>query len=222
MIRASKPMKLHVARHAEAFKNIEKRHGGGDQRLTPKGEGQATGIGHYLLDTLGVELGGASIVHQPEGRSETTAKHVGGIIVARQITRSKDLVGIDLGVRNGLSESELAERFPDVSVALAEWRMNKGFRVPDVPGGEHLDDFATRVHRGLTESIENSEQDNDLVMVATTSSLVMVHHLLSRDGELSPPDYEFVDMPLASVSTWQLSDTERPLQLTNMVVPEER
>ena len=222
MIRTPRPMRLHVARHAEAIKNIEKRHGGGDQRLTPRGEGQARGIGHYLLNTLGVELGSANIVHQPEGRSATTAKHVGEIIASRRVEQSDDLVGINLGVRNGLSEAELAERFPDVSAALAEWRMNKGFRVPDVPGGEHLEDFAARVGRGLSGSIEGAEQSDDLVMVATTSSLVMVHHLLSRDGALSPPDYEFVDMPLASVSTWQLSDAEQPVQLTNMVVPEER
>lgn len=222
MIRAPRPMRLHVARHAEAVKNIEKRHGGGDQRLTPRGERQARGIGHYLLNNLGVELGEVSVVHQPEGRSESTAKHVGEIVAARRITRCNDLVGIDLGVRNGLSEAELAEQFPAVTAGLADWMANKGFHVPDVPGGEPMDDFAKRIRRGMTENIANATPDMDLVMVATTSSLVMVHHLLDRDGRLSTDNYDFVSMPLGSVSTWQLSDNEQPSRLTNMVIPEER
>jgi broad specificity phosphatase PhoE len=222
MIRAAQSMRLHVARHAEAIKNIEKRHGGGDQRLTSRGERQARGIGHYLLDNMGVELGEVSVVHQPEGRSESTAKHVGEVVAARQITRCDDLVGIDLGVRNGLSEAELAEKFPEVTAGLADWTANKGFHVPDVPGGERMDDFANRIRRGMTESIASAARYGDLVMVATTSSLVMVHHLLDRDGTLSTDNYDFVSMPLGSVTTWQLSDNEQPMQLTNIVKPEER
>ncbi len=222
MIRAPQTMRLHVARRAEAIKNIEKRHGGGDQRLTPRGERQARGIGHYLLENLGVELGEVSVIHQPEGRSELTAKHVGEIVAARRITRCDDLVGINLGVRNGLSEAELAERFPEVTAGLANWMANKGFNVPDVPGGEPMDDFAVRIRRGMIENIPSAAPNGDLVMVATTSSLVMVHHLLDQDGTLSTNDYDFVSMPLGSVSTWQLSDNEQPMQLTNMVIPEER
>ena len=85
-----------------------------------------------------------------------------------------------------------------------------------------MDDFAKRIRRGMTENIASAAPDRDLVMVATTSSLVMVHHLLDQDGTPSADNYDFVSMPLGSVSTWQLSDNEQPMQLTNRVIPEER
>lgn len=219
MIRTKQHFILHLVRHAEAYKNLAKRHGGGDQRLTPKGEQQAKRLGRYLLDAARVQIGRCNIIYQPEGRSEATAKHIGQVVTGHA-ELYEELIGIDLGERAGLSESQLAERYPEVSAALAEWRSNKGFRVPDVPGGERLEAFAERINRGLVRSIERCGDGESLVIVGTTSSLVMVHHLLSRDGQLSAPDYEFIDAPLGSVSTWRISE-EPPVQLTNLIVPGE-
>ena len=61
MIRKAEPLNIHLLRHAEAYKNLAKVHGGGDQRLTPTGESQARALGGHLLRMGGVER--LQIVH---------------------------------------------------------------------------------------------------------------------------------------------------------------
>ena len=53
MIRKPNPLDVYLLRHAEAYKNLAKVHGGGDQRLTPTGERQAQTLGGYLLRLRG-------------------------------------------------------------------------------------------------------------------------------------------------------------------------
>ena len=220
MIRSEQPLTLHLARHAEAFKNLEKRHGGGDQRLTPRGVEQAKNIGEYLIHVAGIEMGKANVIHQPEGRSEETARRANEIIKGR-ISQSDDLVGIDLGVRTGLSESELEEQFPEVAASILKWRTTRvGFEVPEVPGGESMGSFSSRILRGIARGVEACRDDESLVIVGTTSTLVMMNHMLEYDGKYHALGYAFVDAPLGSISSWAISD-EPPVQISNLIVPGE-
>ena len=213
MIRKDTPLKLYLLRHAEAYKNLAKVHGGGDQRLTPNGENQARMLGHKLLELLG-ENESLKIIHQPEGRSISTAQRVGSI-VAQQIIEVDDLVGVKLGIAGGLSEHELAKQYPEVAAALADWRSNKGNLEarPHVPGSEHMEEFAERILRGVTSSIAACTPGESLAIVGTTSTLNMMNHLMINDGEYVRADYDFIEFPLASFATWQISN-ERPQQIT--------
>lgn len=220
MIRSEKPMKLHLARHAEAFKNREKRHGGGDQRLTPIGIHQAYNIGRYLLRNAGVKYGEISVVHQPEGRSELTAGHANEVLGGK-LSRSEELTGIDLGSRAGLSEAELNEQFPEIAEGIRQWRTNKvGFNVPETPDGESMDSFSKRILKGMTEGVRTRRHNEPLLIVGTTSTLVMMNHMLEYDGQFHGPGYAFVDAPLGSVSSWVISD-KPPIQVSNLIVPGE-
>lgn len=218
MIRKEPPLNLYLLRHAEAYKNLANVHGGGDQRLTPEGQIQARTLGSFLLRTRGTAEG-LHIVHQPEGRSEATARHIGGI-ATRAIVEVPDLVGVRLGVAGGLSEKELAERYPEVAAALVAWRNNQGDlgSRPRVPGSEPMEEFAERIRRGLVSSIEACEPDSALAIVGTTSTLNMMNHLLVHDGEFVRPSYDFIQFPLASMAAWRISD-EPPLQTMPITSP---
>lgn len=218
MIRKATPLDVHLLRHAEAYKNLAKVHGGGDQRLTPTGENQAKTLGSYMLRLHG----GAErlrIAHQPEGRSEATARHIGGI-ASTAIVKVPDLVGVRLGVAGGLSEKELAERYPEVAAALVAWRTNKGdlSKRPRVPGSEPMEEFAERIRRGLASSIESCESDDALAVVGTTSTLNMMNHLLVNDGNFDRASYDFIEFPLGSLATWRVSN-EPPQQTMPITIP---
>lgn len=211
MIRKANPLDVYLLRHAEAYKNLAKVHGGGDQRLTPTGERQARTLGGYLLRLRG-GAEGIQIIHQPEGRSAATARHI-GLVAARSTVEVPDLVGVRLGVAGGLSEKELAERYPEVAAALTAWRTNKGdlSARPRVPGSEPMEEFAERIRRGFVSSIEACEPDQALAVVGTTSTLNMMNHLLVHDGEFDRASYEFIEFPLGALAAWRVS-TEPPVQ----------
>jgi len=216
MIRKNGSFNLYLLRHAEAFKNLAKVHGGGDQRLTPTGENQARALGHLLQDLI-ADDGSLKVIHQPEGRSKSTAQHIGSIAVG-QIMEIDDLVGVKLGVAGGLSEEELEKQYPEVAVALADWRNKKGNlnARPHVPGSEHMEEFAERILRGVLSSIELCEPSESLAIVGTTSTLNMMNHLLTNDGDYVRSSYDFIEYPLASFATWRISP-ERPLQIAPTV-----
>lgn len=162
---------------------------------------------------------GLRIVHQPEGRSEATARHVGDV-ATRAIVEEPELVGVRLGVAGGLSEKELAERYPEVAAALVAWRTNRGDlgKRPRVPGSEPMDEFAERIRRGLVSHIETCEPNDSLAVVGTTSTLNMMNHLLVNDGEFDRATYNFIEFPLGSLATWQVSD-ELPRQIMPITIP---
>ncbi len=218
MIRKTPPLDVHLLRHAEAYKNLAKVHGGGDQRLTPTGERQAQTLGGFIL-RIHAGAKDLRIVHQPEGRSEATARYIGGI-AASPLVEMPDLVGVRLGVAGGLSEKELTERYPEVAAALIAWRTNKGDlgSRPRVPGSEPMEEFAERIRRGVVSSIEVCEPDSTLVVVGTTSTLNMMNHLLVNDGEFDRARYDFIEFPLGSLATWHISD-EPPVQTMPITTP---
>lgn len=218
MIRKENPLDIYLLRHAEAYKNLAKVHGGGDQRLTPTGEGQARTLGNYLLRLRGGPEG-LQIVHQPEGRSESTARHI-GLVAARGIVEVTDLVGVRLGVAGGLSEKELIERYPEVAAALTAWRTSKGdlSARPRVPGSEPMEEFAERIRRGLVSSIKSCEYDQALAVVGTTSSLNMMNHLLIHDGEFDRANYDFIEFPLGAIASWRIS-SKIPVQTMTITIP---
>ena len=209
-IRTAYPVNLYLLRHTEAYKNLHDVHGGGDQRLTPVGRYQAKTLGSYLLDVCTESL---QIVHQPEGRSKVTAQRI-GMIASRSIIEMPELVGVGLGVVSGLSQKELEAKHPEVAAAISAWRANKGSlsQRPRVPGSEHMEDFANRIHCGLSKSVELCGPSDSLAIVGTTSTLNMMNHLLINDGKFIRPLYDFVEFPLGSLTTWQLS-LEPPRQI---------
>lgn len=214
MIRSDRTMNLFLARHAEAQKNVEKRHGGGDQTLTDVGIKQAQGIGYSLLSSGLVVVGNVRVVHQPEERSKHTATLMSQIVDGK-LTEEPNFQGIGLGKRVGLSEDELVKTYPDLSRALDDWVAGKGFNIPSAEGGEPMESFAERIARGIDTQVASTESGEALAIVGTTSSLTMINHMLAEDGEFCQDKYLYYGPPLGSVAYWEISQG-RPVRLTDM------
>jgi broad specificity phosphatase PhoE len=218
MIRSEHLIDFHLVRHTEAVKNIERRHGGGDQTLTPRGIKQAHNIGHYLVSVLGMEAGYCVVAYQPEVRSELTAQYANSIVKGK-MRLVKTLSGIGLGVREGLSEDELEQQYPDVSRALVDWRTGvTSLQIPELPGSEAMTSFMERINSGIEIGINECCEQNSLMLVGTTSTLVMVNHLLVNDGNYTQSEYKYFDAPLGSVSSWKISD-EPPVPVFDRIIP---
>lgn len=214
MIRSGHAVNLFVARHAEAQKNIEKRHGGGDQTLTTLGIKQARDLGYQLLSSGLVVLGNVRVVHQPEERSRNTAALVNQIVEG-ELTEEPDFQGIGLGERVGMSEDELSKAYPDLSKALDDWIAGKGFNIPSAEGGEPMEEFAERIKRGVHTQVTSTVPGEALAIVGTTSSLTMINHMLAEDGEFCHDRYLYYGASLGSVACWEISQ-DRPVRLTGM------
>jgi len=212
MLRRTPELDLYLVRHAEAYKNLLGVHGGGDQRLTPRGEVQAQMLGEYFLSHTLSNPNSLQIVHQPEGRSKATAQHIGRA-ASKATVECSELNGVGLGLAGGLSKEELARQYPEVAQALAAWRNNTGslHSRPKVPGSEPMDQFAERIHQGLLSSIDSAA--DSLAIIGTTSTLNMINHLLTNDGSFCRSRYNFIHFPLGGITTWQIS-SEAPIQTT--------
>jgi len=220
MIRAPSSVSLYLIRHAEALKNLEGIHGGGDQRLTPNGVEQAHRLAHFLLQRVGFTSELSTITHQPEGRSEQTARIIGGFTLSR-ICLVPELEGVGMGIIGGLPPQVLAKQYTEIANGMELWRASKGaIPRPKVPGAEPMINFADRVLRGLKLSIDSTGQSHSIAIVATTSTLVMLKHLLRNDGMFDRPSYEFGEVPLGSLSEWRITNEEPPAESMSTVIPE--
>jgi broad specificity phosphatase PhoE len=218
MIRSWANVSLHLVRHAEAYKNLDNIHGGGDQRLTERGTEQAISIGQYLLTRGSFLPESLTIIHQPEGRTEATAQLIGATTMSLAVC-DPQTKGVGMGIVAGLSEEELAEKHPDVAEGLANWRNSGGaLKRPNVPGSEPMVDFAERISKSLKHNIDNAIEGQEITFVVTTSSLVMLKHLLTNDGTFSRSGYEFFESPLGSVNSWLISDAP-PIETVPIIIP---
>lgn len=214
MIRSKQPLNLHIIRHAEAYKNLEKKHGGGNQKLTQKGIQQCKYLGEYLLKILNSNTSQSCIVYQPEDRSKETAIEINKILSCN-LRINNNFSGIGLGERAGLSEDELKCRFPEIAKAIDDWKKDKSnFNIPSAPGSESMDDFANRILKCIQNEIELCFDCSSILIICTTSTIVMINHLLSNDGYFNSEKYEFIDVPLSSISSWKISHIQ-PIHISN-------
>lgn len=201
--------KFFIVRHAEALKNLEKMHGGGTQDLTPNGIEDLI----ESVRTLGecIDTRNTTVYYQREGRSEKTAN-----IIADELgintKKVDDIYGIGLGVIAALNEDELKEQYPEVAKILENWRNNgaKLCNYPDVPGREHMNDFAVRILQGMGSILQ---PNSNIIVVGTTSTINMMNHLLANDGLFVYDSYDFVSFPFAGINGWSLSRNDAPQKI---------
>jgi len=208
MIRASHPTRLILVRHVETTKNTQGRHGGGDQAITARGLRQAEQLSSFLRQ-LHDE---SSIIYcQPETRSHQTAQLVSG--AADTAPQSIELLrGIDMGAVSGLSDKELVIKYPLVALSYLLWRSGFSLRRPKIAGAESIADFAQRSRQALERLATGPHRT--VVFVGTTSTILMLNHLLQNDGKLVRKSYHFYELKLGHAAQWSISPDSPPRQIT--------
>lgn len=201
--------RLFIVRHAEAQKNIEKMHGGGVQDLTDRGVMQLLDSIEDLKSVLRNQK--SLVFYQKEGRSEKTATIIGEKLNLRP-KMVEQIYGVGLGIIADLNEDELRIRYPKVSQILENWK-NNGAKLddyPDIPGREHMVDFADRIKAGLFDILVPA---TDIILVGTTSTINMLNHLMVTNGEFIHDRYNFVSFPFSGINGWYIIKDKSPKKI---------
>jgi probable phosphoglycerate mutase len=104
------PLTIHVVRHGQTDYNLEKRYAGRtDVPLNDTGRAQATD-----LIPLVIAAGWPTIISSPLKRALETATIIANGLNASHIKTADELMERSLGVYEGLTKEEAAERYPEL------------------------------------------------------------------------------------------------------------
>jgi broad specificity phosphatase PhoE len=161
---------MHLARHAEAFKNVAQSHGGPGTALTP--------LGHQQAEQLAREakgLGLTQVLAVRRTQCIETAEVVGSML-SLPVTISDDLHPYHLGIAEGVSQEQLMLIAPDVAARIRAWRDGEiEVNRLDIPGG---DDPYIYYSHGLA-FLDKLHRFDCSLLVATRSVLVLLWNIFA-------------------------------------------
>jgi probable phosphoglycerate mutase len=181
-------VRLLLIRHAETGHNRDSRvQGQADVPLSDLGLRQAQALGRSLSDQPI-----AAVVSSPLARARVTAEAVAaphGLLVRSE----PDLMELNVGEMEGLSTSEMRERFPDF---LAEWVTERGPSLR-MPGGESLEEVQQRAWH----VVERLRAQYDGETVALVSHNFVLSCLITRALEIALSDFRRFRLSVSGVTT---------------------
>lgn len=159
------PRRLWLVRHGETAGQSSLRfHGSNDVPLADLGRQQIRALASWLC---GVEF--ARAVHSPLVRAAESAAILAGLcgVPAARLEAAAALREISFGHCEGLTEAEIAARFPEF------WRDHRAGRAAGFPGGEPRAEFAARVAAWTREFLA-APWDGDALVVAHRGTIRQV------------------------------------------------
>lgn len=191
--------RVFLVRHAQAYKNVEDRHGGAGSQLTPRGLIDIHKLSAFLLQ---VDLRAPSIFSSARSQVSATASSLAGRLKAPW-TVDQRIEPLYLGVLDGLSRTEAEERFYEPACRLEEWRRGtrRIFEL-DIPSAEPFQSFLQRGEEFLSEKLEEG-QSSDIIVVGTRSILILLANLLLRDGRPIDESYRLLEFDNCGVSCFK-------------------
>jgi broad specificity phosphatase PhoE len=195
---------LHLVRHAEARKNVERRRGGPGTELTNRGIDQARRIGEYLQACEGGFDHKITLYGHSAPQVEQTMSLISSVGAWRW-ELEEDLRSFHLGVIDGLVLEEARRIAPTAVDRLQAWWVGK-LRVDEIelPGAEELSQFKGRVLRALGRILEDSV-GTCAAIVTTRSTLIMLVNLLQLGSGFDFGRYLFHSFSNGYVSRWKFS-----------------
>jgi ribonuclease H / adenosylcobalamin/alpha-ribazole phosphatase len=202
--RTGTPLRLILVRHGETPRTAERRYSGrGDVPLTERGLAQASAVAARLAN---VPL--AAVVTSPLERCVRTAEVVAGS-GRTPVVVDDDLIECDFGAWEGLTFTEVRERFP---IEIETWLASTAVAPP---GGESLDAVATRVFRAWERLRTGNGAGGAVVVVSHVSPVkIILREALAAGDEflfrchLDPAGMSTVDIwPDGAVSVRSMNDT---------------
>jgi len=206
-------VRLLLIRHAETGHNRDSRvQGQADIPLSDLGRRQVTALGQHLS-----EQAISAVVSSPLIRARVTAEAV-ATRHGLDVQLEPDLMEMNVGDMEGLSTTEMRERFPDF---LAEWVTERGPSL-EMPGGESLEQVQQRAWR-IVERLRAAYRDETIALV---SHNFVLSCLITRALEMPLSDFRRFRLSVCGVTTLrfredrtvlvQLNDT---CHLTNAGLP---
>ena len=178
-------MNLLMIRHGEVPSNLKKVYAGrSTERLTEKGVQQARQVSGKLIE-YEVDAIYSSPIQRALQTAETIKKTIGLEVIKEDAFRE-----MELGLWEGLSESEIAEKYPE------KWQA--WLKTPDklsLPGRETLKELLERVLVGL-QNIYQDMADGNVVIV---THVAIIRVLLLWNANKSLALYKTINVPNAEI-----------------------
>jgi probable phosphoglycerate mutase len=165
---------LVVVRHGETTWNRQQRlQGWAPAPLTDLGREQAGQLGATLIEGYNVDRILSSDLHRAEETVEFLLKHVDAPVTFDSAWRERDL-----GVHQGLTVDEMAERFPEHDLGVAG--TDAAHRRPE--SGESLVDVRERVIERWETTLTESESEETILVVSHGGPIrLILGHLKDLD-----------------------------------------
>jgi probable phosphoglycerate mutase len=197
--------RLILVRHGETALTAQRRYSGrGDVALSARGQAQASAVADRLTGLAGTV---AAVVSSPLARGVRTAEPIASALQADLVVEP-DLVECDFGEWEGLTFTEVRERWPE---QLDAWL---GSPAVSPPGGESIEQVTARV-RTVVTALLAEYAGSTVVMVSHVTPLKVVLRDALAAGEaflhrlyLDPAGISIVDTwPDGGVAVRTVNDT---------------
>lgn len=199
--------RLYLVRHGETVGESSIRyHGRNDVALSDLGRQQVAALGP-LLRLVPFQ----AVVHSPLDRARESAQILCGQLgrLPEIVEEAPDLIEVDFGAIEGLSEPEIAVRLP---AWYGEW---KAGRASGFPSGETFAGFAARAQRAVDGLLARHPVGHLLVVAHKGILRRAVAHLLGLPAEGAVR----LDPALGSLAVIAMGERERPRLLHWNLLP---
>ncbi|GAA1768362.1 bifunctional RNase H/acid phosphatase [Luedemannella helvata] len=144
---ASSATRLILVRHGETALTAQRRYSGrGEVPLSATGRDQARAAANRVAELAPTV---DTVITSPLGRCQETAGFIAAATGRAPVVIERDLIECDFGEWEGLTFSEVRERWPD---EMSAWLADPSIAPP---GGESFRDVATRVRRAASAIFVN-------------------------------------------------------------------
>jgi broad specificity phosphatase PhoE len=163
---------IYLVRHGQTEFNLARRHHGHtDSSLTELGRDQARRAGAVLA--VRIDPNDAMIFSSPLGRALDTARIIANVAAIKEpVVVDPDLMEIGMGSAEGMTELEMAARWPELQAHPEHRTMS--FQSPD---GESLHGLAKRLNRALRRVARRGAASRIIVSHGIAGRVLRVLHL---------------------------------------------
>lgn len=192
--------KIVLVRHAQSVKNIKDIHGGKGETLTEFGKKQASNLADKLLK-MGVNCNNAVITAPTNIQTKETERIISEKLGLSEYILS-DFRPLYLGIVHGLSNEEVADKYPEIFELLFHWR-NKELEICDllIPQMENIFEFYARGTKVLNQL--NKGKYN--IFVTTSSLYILLLNILFGNTYLKGGGYKHFDISNCGVTVFDQS-----------------
>lgn len=196
-------MNLILVRHGQTESNkLGRIQGVNNSPLTDVGSGQAEAAARALASDAPFAL-----YSSPLPRALQTAKAIGSLAGVQPV-EVKELIEMDVGEFEGLSGSQLRERFPDV---MRSWDEDPASTV--MPGGESLYDVRDRVWPAVQSLVGRHESET---VVAVTHNFT-IHTIVCAALDMPLNNFRKLRIDLGSITRLEVTSARTTLVSLNEI-----
>ncbi|MDR2581524.1 MAG: phosphoglycerate mutase family protein [Fibromonadaceae bacterium] len=201
MIQIAKSVRtIYLVRHAESIKNLENIHGGKGDILTAKGIEQLPAIIERIIASSPINSNNSIIFHSQSVQTYETAFRLAENMKLK-IVKTDLLNSVYLGKLNDLSDENAKRLYPTEHALMTEWRARK-IEIADLkPIG--IESPIAYWNKGI-EFVSSLVKENNIV-ICSTSTMIMLTHLLIGNSTLSGGGYKNIPIKNAQIICFNIN-----------------